>query len=254
MSEDVTHGRAPLPDLTGLADQITNYLRTTLADLSDVRAELQRLLNTVAAEERRPQRADLNAIRDSLQACLRRPGHPMDRIGVAAAMDYLADAPYWMEWWSADPRGELEYVSHSLNPQQDAFYDYTTRTWFASVESSGKTAIIGPYVDFGGINGVSSYSYTVTISMPILTPGGFAGVAGADILAGQFERFLLTVDPKRAPIVLANSDLRVIASNTSAYLPGDLIPASDASPATAQEVGPDVFPLGKSWRLLTRFG
>ena len=147
----------------------------------------------------------------------------MDRIGVATAVDYLADSPYWMEWWGTDSRGNLEFVGHSLNPQRDNFYDYSARSWFSIPQDFGAAAVIGPYVDFGGIN---SYTYTVTISVPVVTARGFAGVAGADILADKFERFL-TGGRDQEPVVLVNADLRVIASNTSGHLPGDLLQAED---------------------------
>jgi hypothetical protein len=239
---------AQLQELDRLAAEITNYLHITLDDLSRVLVDMQELLELVEREERQPSRFDVSGIRESLQHCLRRPNHPMDRIGVATALDYLMDSPYWMEWWGYDSRGNLEFVSHSLNPQQDAFYDYTNRSWFSVPQTSGTTAIIGPYVDFGGIN---SYSYTVTISMPIITARGFAGVAGADILAGQFERFLFTVERDREPVVLVNADLRVIASTTSGHLPGDLLQAYDLTSWSRLELARDLFPHGRSWQLLS---
>ena len=171
----------------------------------------------------------------------------MDRIGVATAVDYLADSPYWMEWWGTDSRGNLEFVGHSLNPQRDNFYDYSARSWFSIPRDFGAAAVIGPYVDFGGIN---SYTYTVTISVPVLTARGFAGVAGADILADKFERFL-TGGQDQEPVVLANADLRVIASNTSAHLPGDLLQAEDLASWTRLDLASDLFTPGRSWQLAT---
>jgi hypothetical protein len=251
VSGGVTAGRRRRRDFTALAERITEHLRATLTELSGIRAGVLAIVDVIEAEGRQPSRSDLGAIRDDLQTCLRRPNHPMDRIGVATALDYLTDAPYWMEWWAAESRGGLEYVSHSLNPQQDAFYEYTSRTWFVAAERSKTTAIIGPYVDFGGIN---SYSYTVTISVPLITARGFAGVVGADILAEQFEHFLVAVETRQKPVVLVNSDLRVIASNTSAFLPGDVLHGSEFVAGDGLDVGADVFHERATWRLLTPRG
>lgn len=238
--------RAQREDLNAVAAQITGHLHWALGELTGVRAHIKELMEAVEQEGRHPSQSDLGAIRETLQTCLRRPDHPMDRMGVATAVNYLMDSPYWMEWWGYDSQGNLEYVGHSLNPQRDTFYDYSARSWFSTPATSGTTAVIGPFVDFGGLN---SYSYTVTISVPIITAHGFAGVAGADILAGQFERFLLTGDQKRKPVTLLNADLRVIASNTSLHLPGDLLQTNEIAAWTRAEVATDIFPHGRSWQL-----
>lgn len=240
--------RAQPKNLNKVAAGIAEYLHAALEDLSRVRAHMQALLDPVEREGHRPTRSDLSDIQETLKACLRQPNHPMDRIGVATAVEYLADSPYWMEWWGYDSRGDLEYVGHSLNPQRDTFYDYSVRSWFSTPATSGTTAVIGPYVDFGGI---TSYSYTVTISVPVTTAHGLAGVAGADILVGQFERFLLTVGRDRQPVTLLNADLRVIASNTSRHLPGDLLQENDIAAWTRAEVAQDIFPHGRSWQLVS---
>lgn len=235
-------------DLNTVAAGITRHLHSALGDLSRVRAHMTVLMDAVEREGRQPSQSDLGAIRETLQTCLRHPNHPMDRIGVATAVNYLMDSPYWMEWWGYDSQGDLQYVGHSLNPQRDTFYDYSTRSWFSTPATSGTTAVIGPFVDFGGLN---SYSYTVTISVPIITAHGFAGVAGADILAGQFERFLLTGEQHRRPVTLLNADLRVIASNTSLHLPGDLLQRNEIAAWTRVEVAKDIFPHGRSWQLIS---
>ncbi|MFF0990793.1 PDC sensor domain-containing protein [Kocuria nitroreducens] len=242
--------RAQLDDLNRVAADITDHLHRALADLFRIRTHVLALLDVVEREGQghRPSRAHLGGIRGSLQACLRHPDHPMDRIGVATAVDYLVDSPYWMEWWGYDGQGDLEYVGHSLNPRQDTFYDYSSRSWFSVPATLGTTSVIGPYVDVSGIN---SYTYTVTISVPISTAHGFAGVTGADILADRFEGFLLAVDRDRSPATLINADRRVIASNTSRHLPGELLPGSDMAAWTRLEVAQDVFPHGRSWQLVT---
>lgn len=230
-------------DVTRLSGEIAGHLRLTLDELGAVRENVRRLLDGVHAEGRRPSRVDLGGIRGELQACLGRPGHPMDGVGVAAAVGYLADGDYWLEWWRHDRRGGLEFVAHSLSPRSDLFYDYSARNWFSAAAASGRTEIVGPYVDVGGTN-----AYTVTVSVPIDTDRGFAGIAGADIAVARYERLLLSAGCA-APVVLTNADLRVIASNRAEYLPGDLVRADGAWGSL--DVAADVFPAGAAWKLFS---
>lgn len=245
MREEGYRGPARIENLRTLAAAITEFVQGIGNDLSRVRADMQALLAVVEREGRRPSRADLEGIRESLQAWLRAPDHPMDRIGVATAVGYLTDSPYWMEWWGADNRGNLEFVGHSLNPQRDTFYDYSARSWFSIPQVSGTAAVIGPYVDFGGIN---SYTYTVTISIPVATARGFAGIAGADILAEKFERFLPAAG-NQEPVVLINADLRIIASNMSSFLPGDLAQEQEIATWSRLDLTSGPFTQDRGWQL-----
>lgn len=230
--------------LRSIATSIQQRISAAQEELSVVGAAAHSLLTGAETQGRRPARADLAAIRGRLQDCLRRPEPAMDGIGVAMAVDYLEDSPYWLEWWRRARGEELEFVAHSLNPHRDAFYDYSSRGWFTAPAASGKTTVTGPYVDVGGTN-----AYTVTLSLPLFAGGGFAGVAGADISAAWFERFLLGPGRQLRPVVLANAALRVIASSSADYLPGDLLDNSKVSswtqvPVPAGAAGQD------PWRLL----
>ncbi|WP_336715509.1 cache domain-containing protein [Arthrobacter sp. USHLN218] len=204
--------------LEAIAASVQGHLDAALAELSAAAAAACSLLAGAEQQGRRPVRADLAGIREKLQACLHRPEPPMDGIGIAVAADYLADSAYWLEWWRLGRGGGLEFVAHSLNPRRDAFYDYSSRSWFSSPAASGQTTVTGPYVDIGGTN-----AYTVTLSLPLITGAGFAGVAGADIPAARFERFLVGPGRGLQPMVLANADLRVIASSSADHLPGALL-------------------------------
>lgn len=204
--------------LHAVAEGVQGRIDAVLSELSTVGASARSLLVGAEQQARRPVRADLAVIRDDLQACLRRPEPAMDGIGIAVAADYLGDSPYWLEWWRVGRTGDLEFVAHSLNPRRDAFYDYSSRPWFAAPAASGETTITGPYVDIGGTN-----AYTVTLSLPLFTGSGFAAIAGADIAAAGFEKFLVGRGRRLRPVVLTNADLRVIASSSADYLPGSLL-------------------------------
>ncbi|MHC5557897.1 cache domain-containing protein [Kocuria sp. U4B] len=237
---------APQDELTGLAAEITGHLHRTVDELAQIRADVQVLLEAVEHQGRRPSRDDLGGIREALQACLRREDSPMDGIGMAAAVGYLIDSDYWLEWWRHDGRGGLEFVAHNLNPHRDSFYDYSARSRFSTPASSGSPTITGPYIDLGGTN-----SYTVTVSVPVFTSSGFAGIAGADIAAGRFERRLLQAVGSRTAVVLTNAALRVIASNTARYLPGDLLRGHSMDRWTRVELGGELFSPQMAWQLFS---
>lgn len=227
-----------------IATSIQRRITAVQEELSVVGAAARSLLMAAEMQGRRPARADLAALRGRLQDCLRRPEPAMDGVGVAMAVDYLEDSPYWLEWWRRARGDELEFVAHSLNPHRDAFYDYSSRGWFTAPAASGTTTVTGPYVDVGGTN-----AYTVTLSLPLCSGGGFAGVAGADISAARFEQFMLGPGRQLRLVVLTNAAWRVIASNSANYLPGDLLDSSKVSSWTQLPV-----PTGAAgqdpWRLL----
>lgn len=147
----------------------------------------------------------------------------MDGIGVVTTASYLTDSEYWLEWWRLNSRGGSEFVAHILNPNQDAFYDYASRSWFADAVRTGHQTITGPYVDAGGTN-----AYTVTIALPMTIGDTIVGVTGSDIHASRFESDLLSVHA-RSPLVLVNHESRVIASSSASHLPGDIFPEDQRS-------------------------
>lgn len=203
--------------LQSIAVGIQSLIGAALEDLSVISTAARSLLTEAEDQGRRPRRSDLTAIRGELQKVLRGSGPAVDGVGVAAAVDYLEDSPYWLEWWRRDRNGELEFVAHSLNPRRDAFYDYSSRAWYTTPAAAGQT-ITGPYVDVGGTN-----AYTVTLSIPLFTRQGLAGIVGADIAVSRFEQFLVGPGRDLGTVVLTNAVLRVVASNSADYLPGALL-------------------------------
>jgi hypothetical protein len=71
---------------------------------------------------------------------------------------------------------------------------------------------------------ICTHQYTFTVSVPVGCRGRFAGVAGADILAGEVERLVLPGLAELGRVaVLVSGAGRVIASNTAAVLPGTAV-------------------------------
>lgn len=229
--------------LQPIAAAIAACLEGTLADLRSLSAAAQARLEAVENSGGRPTRADLAAFREDLQARLLRPEHCIDGIALVAAPGYLRDSPYWLEWWRYDKRGQLEFGAPQLNPQKDSFYDYPSRRWYASTAATGTASVTGPYVDVGGTN-----AYTVTACVPVMTARGLAALAGADIAAAYFERFLIRAGVEDQ-IVLLNADLRVIASNSAHYLPGDLLTAEQTRSWTRIPVPAEVLTETGAWQV-----
>lgn len=234
-------------DMENISLALTSFLQRTLDDLAWIRNEIQELASVRSASGGNLGRADVEGVRESIKSCLSRTGSTMDRLGIATTRGILQDQPLWMEWWGKTARNSPERVGHILNPQRDAFYDYTARPWFTLPAESGSAAAAGPYVDFGGFN---SYSYTVTISLPIRLGSATLGVAGADIVTARFEEFFHAGQTGQVPAVLVNYGGRVIASNTGSYLPGSLVTANQAASWPGAFVASGLFPASGNWRLV----
>lgn len=230
--------------LDNISSQVTALLQRALDDLAWIRSEVQILENNRSKKANLPIRADFEGIQQGIKATLSRVGSPMDRLGIAMSVDFLADQSFWMEWWGKSKHDSLEFVGHSLNPQRDAFYDYSSRPWFTVPANTRTATASGPYVDYGGFN---SYSYTVTVAVPISVGNNLLAVAGADIIADRFEEFLR---PGQIPTILVNSGSRVITSNTGAYLPGDLVDEQKSASWHCLPLASDLFPVSGGWRLL----
>jgi hypothetical protein len=230
-------------ELQRIAAAIGACVEGTLADLGSLSAAARARLEAVEGSGGRPSRADLAAFREDLQARLLRPDHCMNGIGLIAAPGYLSDSPYWLEWWRYDRRGQLEFLAPQLNPQKDSFYDYPSHRWYASSAATGTASVTGPYVDVGGTN-----AYTLTACVPVMTARGLAALAGADIAAAHFERFLISGDLEDQ-MVLVNADLRVIASNSAHYLPGDLLTTEQIQSWTRVPVPADVLTETGAWQV-----
>jgi hypothetical protein len=142
--------------------------------------------------------------------------------GYVAAPDALADAKYWLQWWSDYdiPRtGRPQRLQVELDPYGELFRDYTELPWFAVPAKTGVRHITGPYVDY-----LCTDEYTLTCTVPVRAHGVFAGVVGADVYAHDFERItapqLARID---GPSALLNTSGRVVAASGSAHVTGDLV-------------------------------
>ena len=161
-------------------------------------------------------RSDLLALRPRAVEVLRRHEGLAAGAGVVLAPGVLADADRAIEWWWEDRGAGHERLEVDLDPDSAEFYDYTTEEWYREPLHTGRACIAGPYVDY-----ICTHEYTFTISVPIVSGGRFAGVAGADILAAQVERAVVPELRSLAGVaVLASAGGRVIASNSARLTAG----------------------------------
>jgi hypothetical protein len=136
--------------------------------------------------------------------------------GVIVAPDLLCDAPRWLEWWWTTAAGTPEALRINLDPTAPDFFDYTTADWYATPARTLGRRVSGPYVDY-----VCTNAYNITLATPVRHGDQLLGMSAADVLISSLEQRVLpvlTAIPR--PVVLANGDGRVIASNSPHWAPG----------------------------------
>jgi hypothetical protein len=171
-----------------------------------------------------PRRSDL-AIEERCLALLTDPSTPVAGAGAVLAPGVLADAAYWLEWWTVDASLGAERCSKlaaETDPRAVGFRDYTELPWYQKPLITGGRHVTGPYVDY-----LCTDQYTLTFTTPLIVRGEFAGVVGADVLVARFERHLLDVladlSSGEDTCVLVNAAGRVVTSSDPTWVTGDLL-------------------------------
>lgn len=153
--------------------------------------------------------------------------------GFVAAVGFLADEPWWLEWFIQGEDGRSHRMVSETDPDGVGFYDYEFLTWYVVPRDTGRRHVTGPYIDY-----VCTDDYNMTYTAPVLVGDRFAGVAGADIGVQTAETLLLP--PLRAasrPLAVINDQGRIVSSNSGRHLCGDLVtevdvPAAWTAPAS----------------------
>jgi len=201
---------------TDVAQWVSRFGEWVFAQLDDIAALLEAPLATVA-----PRRSDL-AIEERCRSLLADPRTPVAGAGAVLAPYVLADAPYCLEWWTAEYRGGAPIIAKlatETDPRAIGFRDYTELPWYARPLETGERHVTGPYVDY-----VCTDQYTLTFTQPLVVGGSFAGVVGADVLVAWFEERLLQVmTAVDRTCVLVNAAGRVVTSSDPTWVTGDLL-------------------------------
>lgn len=200
------------------AEAISSSINRVFADLEDIGSHVSAIAEAAGS----PRRNEFLFLKQELASFIGNHSDLIIGAGIAYAPGSLPEAPLWLEWWRAQPKGGPKFVTHDLNPESLNYYDYTTREWFTLPSSTGRPVAVGPYVDFGGIN-VS----IITLCVPAPTPQG-THVLGCDLPLAKLEGvFLRALQVRQPAVVLLGPNGRVIASNNARIATGTLLPAAD---------------------------
>lgn len=166
-------------------------------------------------------RRDLASLQPRLHAALGHSGGLLRGTGVVLAPARLMDARLWIDWWVIDREGIVHPTYFEFDERSLDYYDYTRAEWYLSPESGTLLSLVGPYVDFNGID-----DYIVTATSPMLVDGQFVGVAGADLAVDEIERRLNAANRSfGVELVVTNASNRIVASMSARHVAGALLPA-----------------------------
>lgn len=199
-----------------VADLVGEWCADLFADLDAIAGEVERQL---AVES--PRRSDL-AIEEQCLGLLTDPGRKVAGAGLVLAPDVLADAAYWLEWWTSNPDASPRLprrLAAETDPRAVGFRDYTHLPWYAVPLTTGAAHITGPYVDY-----LCTDQQTLTFTRPVWRGGEFAGVVGLDLLVRTFEeRMFGPLDRVEGSCAVINATGRVVTSSDLQWVTGDLI-------------------------------
>lgn len=170
--------------------------------------------------------------------------HPVRGAGFVAAVGFLVDQPWWLEWFAAGEDGRSHRMVSQTDPDGAGFYDYEFLPWYVVPRDTGHRHVTGPYIDY-----VCTDDYNMTYTAPVVLEGRFAGVAGADVGVQTAESILMpSLRAASRRVAVVNQQGRVVASNSGRHLCGDLVsdvdvPALWERPSPALHVLPGL-PLG----------
>lgn len=182
---------------------------------------------------------DVSQLRDGIQEHLRHRAGLMVGLGLIVAPDLLEDQPLHLEWWQREAEeGELSALRVDLDRRSPGFYDYESTEWFDVPRRTGRRHVVGPYVDVHGTG-----RYLLTFTIPVESAGCFLGVAGADVPVAWLETRLLRELGTEPPVLVVNTDGRIVFSTSPSRLTGDLMDDAEVLPRMFHQL-PDL-----PWRL-----
>jgi DNA-binding FadR family transcriptional regulator len=221
---------------SGAAAAIVDPVVAELEGVFDVLGELAARFGSLIESRPAPLVEDLSRLHEAIFSTLASRAGLVSGTGVVTAPSLLADAPRWLEWWSAPAPGvKPDRLRVNLEPSAPDFYDYTALDWFVTPAATGAPHLAGPVVDDACTN-----LYAITLAVPARARGAFCGVAAADVLVSSLERRLLPLlSTLPRPTALTTCEGRVIASTDPGLPSGARLNLADR-PATPVSRRPPV--------------
>ena len=229
------------PEVAAVVETLTGMVDAAFHVVDEIAAVVQRQLAPPAT----PTRSRLAGVDALAGSFVGDSGHPVRGAGFVAAVGFLTDQPWWLEWFAQGEDGRSHRMVSQTDPDGAGFYDYEFLPWYLVPRDTRRRHITGPYIDY-----VCTDDYNMTYTAPVLIDDRFAGVAGADIGVQTAETILMpSLRATATPLAVVNQQGRIVASNSGRHLCGDLVTEIDvaelwASPAASGlHVLPDL-PLG----------
>lgn len=148
----------------------------------------------------------------------------VDGCGLIFAHSALGTEAGRLEWWVREDESRFARYSFGVVPGTDRYYDYEQHEWFIRAYSEGRSAAVGPFIDYLGVE-----VYIVTLTVPAEVGDRRVGAVGTDIQIDDLERALLpTLLRCDAELALLSRHGSVLISNSADYLPGDHLPSPPA--------------------------
>jgi len=139
--------------------------------------------------------------------------------GIILEPGTLQDKAMYAEWRCLNQAGRITQLALSFNRKSESYYDYRNMPWFTRPQQTGRSSVIGPYIDLYGQD-----MNILTFSSPLHLDGRFIGIAGIDIISSRFEAILIThlLQLPHEALIISEED-RVIATNSADYLAGEIL-------------------------------
>lgn len=186
----------------------------------------------------RPRSPVLRAIDGLTTEIVEQPGQPITGAGFVAAVGFLEDTRWWLEWFTRGDGSRADRLVCETDPKGPGFYDYEFLPWYVVPRDTGRRHVTGPYVDY-----LCTDDYTLTFTVPVVVGGVFAGVAGADVKVETAEALLMPpLRAARRRLAVVNAHGRIVASNSGRHVCGDLLAEVDV-PAAWNTPHPGLHPL-----------
>lgn len=214
-------------DMASVVDVVAEMVDGVFRQVDAVRDQLAECFRALGADG--VTRRDVATLQPRLQRTLLDGERLLRGAGVVLAPGQLMDARLWLDWWVIDGAGVMQPAVFDLEEDSLDYYDYTGAEWYLTPRNGTPRSLVGPYVDFNGLN-----DYIVTATTPVLDDDRFVGVAGADLSVDNIERRLVALRKTlvhsrfSGELAIVSGSDRIVASTSAHHVAGSLFRAADA--------------------------